>query len=1352
MEEKVLTPSTKPYYIGLDVGTNSVGWAVTDEEYRLQKAKGKALWGVRLFEEAKSAVERRSSRVARRRVARKKQRLILLETLFAEELHKVDPSFLVRMHESDLWAEDKSTESGYSLFADPAFTDKDYHRKYPTAYHLRRELVTSQEPHDVRLVYLALHHIMKSRGHFLYDAMDTDNKDSLDEVSADKKLEELCQYLQEVYDTTLAFTDRKSFLSCLQDRDMRISAKEKQLKSYLQKTEPLRSQEEQEEDGDIQRIDVESLAGMLSGSGRVKLSKLFQDETLKDISNAINLQKDLDEQLADIGDTLGDRVELLMKLKEVFDAARLSSLLKKEPTADDPTTEFKYLCQAKVQQYEQNGEDLRLLKQYVKKTCPEKYYHIFSEKKDKLNNYAAYSRYDMKSGEYTCNQEDFCAFLKKEIREPSEADEQMTRIYQQIVDKVFLPRLRSSDNGVIPYQLQKRELVKILDNASAYLPFLNERDAGGLTEADKVIKTFEFRVPYYVGPVSDKATHHWAVRFAGQEDEKVYPWNFEKVIDTEASATAFMDNLIGRCTYTGEKVLPKDSLLYSEFALLNELNPMRIDGQPLSIPVKKQLVEELFIASAKKVTKKKILKYLQCKGLANGQTELTGIDDNIKTVLKSQADFRSILERTGDRQMVEDIIRAVLVFGEDKAMLRRWLNKNTHDLTDKDKQYICRLKYKDWGNLSEAFLQKIEGVNKETGEVMTIMDALRNTNCNLMQLLAEPYDFAEKATAYRDALLGNRQTLEERMEDLYISPAVRRSIRQTLRIVEEITQLQKGAPAKIFVEMARGSKPEDKGKRTDSRKERLLALYRSCGEQTSELYAQLENEDEGHLRHDALYLYYTQLGKCMYSGEPIDLGAIDKNYDKDHIFPRSKIKDDSLDNLVLVKNVLNREKSNTYPIGADIRNRMASFWSMLLKKGFISPKKYERLIRSSGLTVDELSAFVNRQLTQTQQSTKALTVLLQEKFEDTRIVFSKAGNVSEFRQKFELIKCRDINDLHHAKDAYLNIVVGNVYDTKFTKRFFANPGWEMKYNLKTIFEQDTYGAWRANDTIKTVKATMAKNNILVTRMPKEVKGALFALQPLQAGKGQVNRKNNLPIDKYGGYNSRTVAYFFVVEYMKGKKPVRNIQFVYLYQKELYERNPVAYCEQILNLVEPKIICKRIMADALLELDGQRIWISSKYDDGRIAYKHACQLVMDAKREKYVKALTKYADRCALKKEELPATKYDGLSPEENLALYDWFLERSRQKVYSELLSGMRAHMEKHRSKFEKMTMLEQVLVLKEVLKGFQCNVLIPNFSTLCGVANANKNVKSTNVGKMTSAYLINQSVTGVYENKVNLLE
>ena len=65
----------KNYYLGLDMGTSSVGWAVTDENYNLMRKKGKDLWGVRLFKEAKTSAERRVKRTSRRRLQREKARI-----------------------------------------------------------------------------------------------------------------------------------------------------------------------------------------------------------------------------------------------------------------------------------------------------------------------------------------------------------------------------------------------------------------------------------------------------------------------------------------------------------------------------------------------------------------------------------------------------------------------------------------------------------------------------------------------------------------------------------------------------------------------------------------------------------------------------------------------------------------------------------------------------------------------------------------------------------------------------------------------------------------------------------------------------------------------------------------------------------------------------------------------------------------------------------------------------------------------------------------------------------------------------------------------------------------------------
>ena len=75
---------------GLDIGTNSVGWCVTDENNKVIKKQGKSLWGVRMFEEAKDAKERRGFRSSRRRLKRRKERLSLLQSLFSIPMNEVD--------------------------------------------------------------------------------------------------------------------------------------------------------------------------------------------------------------------------------------------------------------------------------------------------------------------------------------------------------------------------------------------------------------------------------------------------------------------------------------------------------------------------------------------------------------------------------------------------------------------------------------------------------------------------------------------------------------------------------------------------------------------------------------------------------------------------------------------------------------------------------------------------------------------------------------------------------------------------------------------------------------------------------------------------------------------------------------------------------------------------------------------------------------------------------------------------------------------------------------------------------------------------------------------------------------
>ena len=81
------------YFLGLDMGTGSLGWAVTDDKYQILRRHGNALWGVRLFETANTAEERRMFRTNRRRLDRQGWRIKILQELFAEEICRVDPGF-----------------------------------------------------------------------------------------------------------------------------------------------------------------------------------------------------------------------------------------------------------------------------------------------------------------------------------------------------------------------------------------------------------------------------------------------------------------------------------------------------------------------------------------------------------------------------------------------------------------------------------------------------------------------------------------------------------------------------------------------------------------------------------------------------------------------------------------------------------------------------------------------------------------------------------------------------------------------------------------------------------------------------------------------------------------------------------------------------------------------------------------------------------------------------------------------------------------------------------------------------------------------------------------------------------
>ena len=595
------------YYLGLDIGTNSVGWAVSDTscEYNLLKAKGKYLQGVRLFDEANGCEDRRVNRTNRRRLNRRKQRLSYLEDIFRDEILKIDPTFFMRLKNSFLQECDKENEitTPYVLFADDNFSDIDFHYKYPTIYHLRNELVSSNEPKDIRLVYIAIHHIIKRRGHFLLDiSNDTDTANSVDFIK-------FKDFLQDRYDIELEYKGDINSAMLLRTKTER----EKAIKECI----GISSEE---------ILSFKNFCKLLSGAS-VDIKNLFPNNEYE--TKKISLDSDLGEVYDELSSILGDDIDFIINAQALYNASRLSSLL----GSND------YICQAKVELYDKNKNDLKRLKEYVKDIHPEKYKLIFTVKDAKIPNYTAYSQYKSNGSNVKCTQESFCKFLEEELPEMS-SNNGFSDMFAEIKERTFLKKLKSKDNGIVPNQLHRKELKKILENASTYLPFLNESDAYG-TNIEKILSIFDYKIPFYIGPLNNRSDKAWVKRTA----EKIYPWNIENVVDYDASAESFMNNLIGKCEYTGEDVLPKDSLLYSKYMVLNEINNLKVDGTVITVEVKQFLYKELFEGSNSKVTIKSIKNFLVKHGYANNNSEISGIDQVVKSKLKSYHDFKKYSAR-----------------------------------------------------------------------------------------------------------------------------------------------------------------------------------------------------------------------------------------------------------------------------------------------------------------------------------------------------------------------------------------------------------------------------------------------------------------------------------------------------------------------------------------------------------------------------------------------------------------------------------------------------------------------------------------------------------------------------------
>ena len=1323
------------YSIGIDIGNASVGWAVINyDNFKVIRKGNKALWGVRLFDVATTAEDRRKYRGSRKRYDRRRRRIKLLQREFKKELDKKDINFITKLNES-FYNEKDTKNKTIILTKEEKQNIKKYNKQYPTIYHLRKKLVDSSEKEDIRLVYLAIHHIIKYRGNFLYGT----GKFSLESENI----------IDDLKNTFLEFEQLDSLETNIENIDY-IKLNEAFYEKYKNDK---KLKIEQALGQSLPKKTLKEIVKLLVGD-KFSLNNMFnlEDEDIK-----ISFKgSEYDDKYSEIEKKLQDKIEILECLKNIYDVIFLKQLFK--------GSNAKNLSSLMVERYNKHGDDLKKIKSLYRSNS-QLFKKMFKTTKRKDCIYDSYIKNNMTYSEFVKKIENDLDLLSKNFDKNS--IDLANNILNDIKSEEFLPRITSVDNGKYPFQLNREELIKIIENQGKYYPFLTEKLDDGKY---KIVKLLEFKIPYYVGPLNDstkdkniKNPNSWLVK----KDDKVVitPYNFDKIVDKEKTAQLFIERMIGNCTYLlNEKAIPTNSILYSKFKVLNELKQIRVGEKGYEERLTKELQQKIyneFFLTDTKVTDKRFKEYLK----NNKEFEMI---DNLSVIgysalNKFSCNMASYIDFFGENGFfkntdytiddAEEIIKLITIF-EDKDILKNCIERDYPNISSDNIKAIVRKKYKGWSNLSKKLLTGVYYKDKETSIAKSIMTLMEETSENFMQIMCnKKYKFDDKIKE-----LNNQKELNKLdysvVKDLATSPSIKRAIYQALKVIDEIVKYIGYNPEQITIEMARG---DGKKERTVDRKKKIEKLYEKYKNEIDR-YNELKSELSKYERIDSekLFLYFIQEGKSLYSGTPLDISKLEQ-YEVDHIIPRTLIKDNSIDNKALVLKEENQEKGASFVLPKNFRTVQNKIWWQRLKKlELISTKKYNSLCRYK-FDEEIIEGFINRQLVETRQICKHTANILSSFYKKTDIIYLNASLSHNYREKFDLFKFRELNDYHHAHDAYLAAVFG-IYKTNFLKHKIEYS--EIKELNKKLYLENKYKGFKdgyvinsldsnlfdklvnqktgeiiyTDDFNKLIEDTLYRNDILISKKVEFKTGEFFNQTKQDKTKKGFKLKENLPVEYYGSYGSINRAYAVLVK--SEHQPI-----VIVEQSKNNPKIIIEHIRELLNLdidTHITILVDKIPFNSLLDYDGQICYLVGASD--KIEVCNAVEFHIDKEHMKKWKYIFNeiYNKRADNKKEtnEIYEQQLD------DIIKYIFNKVEKEYKLYQNLTSDMKVMFIEN---LNNISIENKERIIREMLNLLKCNSVTANFKFLNDKYSKEFGRKKNITIK--NCIIINKSVTGIWENK-----
>jgi len=595
---------------------------------------------------------------------------------------------------------------------------------------------------------------------------------------------------------------------------------------------------------------------------------------------------------------------------------------------------------------------------------------VFNFKQDVLEN----KMKDKKTGEIELSSDD----LEKELEEKSK------KLPSELQIKNFEEsgKITGSDNR-FPHEMFKKELEQIINF---------QKENGGVKLPEEFVNDF------FV--LFSRKREYWQGPSRGNSQSKsLFSWQTGK--GDQKDQDEFYDRLIGKDSYDRTQLrAPKKGMYAAIFNLLNDLNNLTLYGinrksEKITKEEKIKIIKSLFPKTkVENLTLKKLIKILDCEEINGYRVEGTK-KTPIFTKFEGLNDIFNIFKKVGldttwltyeNCYLIDDII-LILTKSQDTDIAEEKLNiffkENNFDFSNKMAKELSILSSKYTGSHSLS--------NKT---ILSVYDIMVDEPLN-SQLVFKKNNIKKQ---YKFPFLENAKyipVLEDDINDLFISPVVKRTLIQALKVLRAIQiEFKEYEIDSINIELAREKNSEDERKYITL----IQELNKNINDKIGKLLGIDNAVDIPWKLRTKIALFLEQDSKCVYCGKPIDLEELKMNsekYEIDHIIPQSISFSTRHDNLVLVHSSENNAKGNLTAyqyINSDKSKLSFNDFELLIKRIYNQQiqidktrarqfyKKMNNLTNSTDFENDEDSRlkFIERNLVDTRYVTREVYMYLNE--------------------------------------------------------------------------------------------------------------------------------------------------------------------------------------------------------------------------------------------------------------------------------------------------------------------------------------------------------------------------------------